>query len=131
MVDIDVHPVAVAELMSPRGDVGRATARMAGRVRDRAKQYAPVNTGLLRNSITSELIDSSQNNLTYRIGSDVPYAKYQESGTNGPIYPRYARALAFKIGGRTVFAKHVRGVPAVHFLERALNEVVTTENLRG
>lgn len=49
-----------------------------------AKSLAPVKTGALRGSITFEL-----RGMQVRVGSDLPYAKYQEFGT------RYVQPRAF------------------------------------
>lgn len=120
------HDARWAYLMSQDGDVGQATARAAGRIRDRGKEFAPVRTGLLRNSINSVRVPGLADSIHYRIGTDVFYATYQEHGT-GPIYPRRARALAWKgQAGGFVFAAHTRGVPAVRFMGRAAAE--TTAN---
>lgn len=115
-----VHERQVAALMA--GDISRGTARAAGRLRDRAKMNAPVDTGLLRNSINAELAQQTPLTITWRVGTDVSYAPYQEHGT-GPIFARRAPMLVFKIGNRWVRTYSTRGVPAVHFLKRAADEV--------
>jgi bacteriophage HK97-gp10 putative tail-component len=118
-----VHGSEIARMMSPSGDVGRATARAAGRVRDRAKRYAPVRTGLLRNSIIARPVMSDPRKAQYTVGTDVDYGRYQEEGT-GPIFARWAPYLVFKTrDGRWVRTYSTRGVPAVHYLHRALSEL--------
>jgi hypothetical protein len=72
--------------------------RLAKGAKARARVYCPVDTSKLRNSI-----DAVPDIRTMRIyiGSDVFYAGFQEKGTD-------------------------HGVPAVHFLERGLNEEVAS-----
>lgn len=105
-------------MMSPGGDVGRKTAKAAGRIRDRAKGNVSVETGLLRNSIVAELHQQTPTSVTWRIGSDVEYAPYQEHGT-GPIFARRAPLLVFQINGRWISTYSTRGVPAQLYLARA------------
>lgn len=107
-------------MLGPTGDVGRAGARAAGRIRDRAKAFAPVDTGLLRNSIVAELKQQTPNSVVWTIGSSAPYAAYQEFGT-GPIFARRAPMLVFKVGNQWVRTYSTRGVPATHFLQKALD----------
>jgi HK97 gp10 family phage protein len=122
-----INDAEVTALFSPTGDVGRAARRAAGRVRDRAKQNAPVLTGALRNSITSTQVSQTKTTIVYRIGSPIKYAIFQERGT-GPIFPRRAPALVFKTrGGKWVRTGKTRGVPAVHYLERALRSLTEAD----
>ena len=123
-----IHRDEIVKMMAPSGEVGRASMRAAGRVRDRAKENAPVDTGLLRNSIIAELEEQGPTSIVWRIGSNVFYAPYQELGT-GPIYARRAPYLVFKIGNRWVRTYSTRGVPAVHYLERAIDDL-TVEDFR-
>lgn len=123
---VQVHYGQIYAMMSPGGEVGRAAARAAGRIRDRAKRKAPVDTGLLRNSIISELKTQTPTSVTWRIGTNVFYAPFQEHGT-GPIYARRAPLLVFKIGNRWISTYSTRGVPARHYLQNALNETVITD----
>jgi hypothetical protein len=122
-IKVVIHETEIARIMNPQGYVGRATARAAGRVRDRAKRYAPVNTGLLRNSITSTQKISVPLRAVYTIGTPLAYGLYQEEGTR-PIFARRAPFLVFKTkDGRWVRTYSTRGVPAVHYLRRALSEL--------
>jgi hypothetical protein len=123
-----VHHENITAMMLPDGEVGRATMRDAGNVRDRAKRLATVDTGLMRNSIVAELYEQTPRHIIWRIGSSVFYAPFQEKGT-GPIHARRAPLLVFKIGNRWVSTYSTRGVPAVRFLARAI-EAVTVEDFR-
>jgi hypothetical protein len=116
---IIVHRSEIALMMSPVGEIGRGAARAAGKVRDRAKRYATVNTGLMRNSIFATLEEQGLYSITWRIGTPVDYAIYQEEGT-GPIFARRAPILTYKIGNRWISTYSTSGVPAVRFLTRAI-----------
>lgn len=113
----------------PAGEVGRATRRAAGRVRDRAKQNAPVLTGALRNSITSKQTKQGATSISWTIGSPIKYALPQERGT-GPIFARRAPMLHFKTrNGQWVRTFSTKGVPAVHYLERAIDTLTEADFL--
>lgn len=60
-------------------------------------------------------------------GADAPEGVFQEYGTQGPyvIEARVAKALAFEVGGQTVFAKHVvhPGLPARSFMQSTADEL--------
>jgi len=120
---VRINDTEFARMMSPAGDVGKATRRAAGRVRDRAKKNAPVLTGALRSSIVSTLTVQTGSKITYEIGSPVAYAIYQEKGV-GPIFARRAPFLHFKTrGGSWVQTLSTGGVPAVHYLEDAIDSL--------
>lgn len=128
-VRVVIRRGAVAHMMSPTGEIGRASARAAGAIRDRAKENAPVDEGLLRNSIVSELAEQTATRIVWRVGTNVEYAIYQELGT-GPIFARRAPYLVFKVGGKWVRTYSTRGVPAVRYLTRAV-EATTSADFRG
>lgn len=119
---IVVHKAKIALMMSPSGSVGRAAQRAAGRVRDRAKENVSVDTGLLRNSINSELQEQGLYNIVWRIGTNLDYGYWQEVGTP-PIYARRAPMLHFKVGNRWVKTYSTKGVPAQRYLTRAVDAV--------
>lgn len=72
--------------------VEKETAYAALEVEDKAKNFAPVDTGRLRASITtqkvgglagaSRFIRGMASRVTYLVGTNVKYAKEQEFGTN-------------------------------------------------
>jgi len=109
--------------------VGHAAMRAAGKVRDRAKENSPVDEGLLRNSIISELSSQGLYSVTWRIGTNVEYAYWQEVGT-GPIYARRAPFLVFQVKGKWVRTYSTKGVPAARYLTRAI-EHTTARDFAG
>lgn len=85
-----------------------------------------MDTGRLRASIRVERRSFFGLRQRWTVGSDVEYAPMVNGGTRPHIIrPRRAKALRFKVGGRTVYAKVVRhpGTRARPFLDRALREV--------
>ena len=113
----------------PNGEIGKAVHRAAGRVRDRAKENAPVLTGALRASITSTLVKQGKTSISYTIGSPIKYAIWQEQGT-GPIFARRAPMLHFRTrNGQWVRTYSTRGVPAVHYLEKAIDALSPSDFL--
>lgn len=120
-----------ADLAYASGEgIARAAAETvrsyAGAIQQLARQYAPVSTGRLRDSIIVTFTSATQ----AVIGPTVDYGAYQEFGTGsrgefpgGPyvIRPRNARALAFKVDGHLVVTKEVHhpGVPPVAYMRRA------------
>ncbi len=78
---VDIDQEALARLFNdPKGPVGRDLKRRGSNVEFLAKQLVPVDTGLLRASITSSL-GHDEHGLFAGIGSDVDYAIYVEYGT--------------------------------------------------
>jgi hypothetical protein len=111
------------------GPVVRKVTADTRRVQAYAKQYAPVDKGPLRASITAEVTSNpARQTVTGRVESRLPYAIYQELGTGiygprgAPIRPKRAKRLVFKPKGSNqfVFAKQVRGAPPQRYLTRAL-----------
>jgi len=88
-------------------EVFREFAKTAAKVEADAKRNAPVarkkghQGGTLRRSITSKTTRIGNDKFEARVGTNVFYAPYQESGTK-------------------------RGIPALHYLENAFNS-----NLEG
>lgn len=126
-VKVELDRAALKRLSSPGGMIDASVAKAAGRVRDNAKRIiyseGRVQTGALAQSIVSQRSVSSAAGAIYTVSSDLKYAIYQHEGVRGPIYPRRAKMLRFKVGGRTVFARSVRGFKGIKFLERALREL--------
>lgn len=109
--------------------IGAASSQAVNRgsitVMSRAKAFAPVDTGRLRNSITRTQPAMVSGGLwTSVVYTDLEYGMYQEYGTraHGPVR---AKALRFKPKGSSkyVFAKWVRGVPAKRYMQRAFDSL--------
>lgn len=116
---------------------------LANKVQNAARRNAPVDTGRLRASITTEF--GKEGGRAYaRIGSNVSYALFQEEGTGvhgpmgRPITPKGSSVLRWPVknnsgsgrrrfrNGKTdryAYAKSVRGAPAVHYLRDALDQL--------
>lgn len=94
-------------------------------VQGKAKELAPVDKSTLRKSILREVTADFG-----KVGSNIPYAKYQEFGTGvygpkgSPIVPKRAKFLAWQSkGGQWIRARSVAGVKPRHFLQGGLDEL--------
>jgi hypothetical protein len=119
-------------LASPSGGLAKDLVKRAIRVQTAAKrnlQRPPqrVNTGLLRASITWQLLQL-HGYPAVRIGTNVKYARYVHDGTGlyGPkhsyITPKRGKYLVFKLAGEPgmIFAKRVKGMRPNPFLKDAM-----------
>ena len=85
-------------------------------IRNELVTTCPVDTGNLKNSIRVEIVD---NKITIFMPE---YALYLEYGTGiygplkRPITPKEGKALKFSIGGKTIFAKSVKGMTPQPFI---------------
>ena len=119
----DNSPKLIAEEF--KGVIGRAAFTLEGK----AKGYAPRKTGVLASSIHTEGPSISGVEVSARVGTNLSYAPYQEFGTGiyagkGMITPKRAKVLAWRDGGRWVFARAVKGVPARKYFQRAREETL-------
>lgn len=130
-------------IASPLGGVAKDLLKRGARVESRAKRNLSggtgtgprrVDTGLLRNSVHSQLIKHHQG-LAVRVGTGVYYARWVHDGTGiyGPkhmkITPKTAQALVFrsktygakkgKFAGKVV-VRSVKGMRGNPFLADAL-----------
>lgn len=110
--------------------------RFADRVANRAKIYAPQDTGRLRNRIVPRpAFVLTATRVQCYVVADTRYAVWQHEGTGiyGPyrrrITPRRARFLRFywKKRGAIVFYRSVRGTPATKYLIKAVRDVCTED----
>jgi phage gpG-like protein len=83
-------------------------------------------SGRLRNSINTQ-VQQSSTEVTATVETNVPYAGYQEFGVphSWPITATSARALAFEVGGQTIFRKSVMHppLPERSFMRSSLREM--------
>lgn len=99
----------------------RALEICGGTAEGYAKQLCPVNTGVLRNSISHE----QRNENTEAVGTNVTYAPYVEFGHNQEP-GRYVPAI-----GKRLVASHVAGkpylCPAVEEHQDEYEKIIRTE----
>lgn len=121
-VDIDIHRAILNPYLMRRSELSARSAAEA--TRDRARRFAPKDTGKGARSIDIRMVRSSPAGTRYSVGSDLAYMAYQNEGT-GPIHARPGSVLVFKPKGSSVFIfrPRTRGVPATRFMQRALNSL--------
>lgn len=103
--------------------VSQAVRKSAFDIQARAQAMAPVDTGNLKGSISTEIAGDG---LSAEVTANADYAAHVEYGTAPHVIrPRNASMLAFKVGGVTVFAKEVNhpGTAAQPFMTPAAEEV--------
>lgn len=139
---VDQQGMAKA-LTGPQGEATLLVARAARQVENSAKMKSPVDKGVLRNSISADPSPKvSGLKVTSGVTASANYAMAVHEGVkggkiitpkagsyalayrSGAIRPGTARALAFQIGGRTVFAASVKqgAQKARPFLRNAATE---------
>lgn len=125
---IDPHATAkvMDRLVGPA--VERATRRGADYAREEITIAGRVDTGLMRAQTMPETRTFGLQ-ARGRIVTRTPYARWQHEGTRTPIVPRRARALRFRPrgAGGWVYARRVRGVQGVPWLNRALSRIRRTD----
>jgi Bacteriophage HK97-gp10, putative tail-component len=124
MADLDIDIPELAGLVRRYGNIGsvvqdelrRAGDRSGAIVVRRAVLKVRRKTGALARSVAFATTVSGFAVET-KVGTDVKYGRYLDEGTGiygpkgAPIRPTRAKFLVFEIGGKTVFARSVRGVP--------------------
>lgn len=130
---VEVNDAVIQKMLrSPKGQVARGIYKIGKKVERKAKRLVPVDHGILRNSINTELI--IRRGPVARIGTKVKYALYVHEGTgiHGPkgqlIKPKKGKVMVFtsrKTGG-LVFARSTKGMKGTPYLRNALIAVVGT-----
>lgn len=133
-VTIRLDPAAVERVVggAAREGVRRAANRTNTRAREGITSAGRVNTGQMRDRMTSvEASWSKPLSPVYLVYTDVYYAGWQERGVQGPIYPVRAKALRFKPKGSSVyvFAAWVRGFEGAFFMKRAYEQLTQKDYL--
>jgi HK97 gp10 family phage protein len=117
-----------------RNGIARAVTRLAIETQRLVQQklsgsVLKVRTGVLRSSINYK-VEQSSTSVTATVGTNVKYAAINEFGGRTPpheILPKKARALAFELNGKTIFAMSVHHpgskIPERSFLRSALKEM--------
>lgn len=130
-VEIRVNNVALQNMLrNPKGQVARGILKIGKKVERRAKRLVPVDQGVLRNSISTELI--IRKGPVARIGTKAKYALYVHEGTGiygprgVPITPKHSKVMVFtsRKTGNLVYARSVKGMKGTPYLRDALLEVV-------
>jgi hypothetical protein len=123
-VHVDIDPTLIERALRRPGGIGeRLLRRRAERVAARARELAP---GTMADHITTRVEDTGQGLAAYVISEHLA-TQYVIYGTRPHIIrPRRARALRFRVGGRTVYAAYVHhpGTRPNDFLGRALREAL-------
>jgi HK97 gp10 family phage protein len=114
-----------------RSGIARAVTRLCIETQALVQQklsgsVLKVRTGTLRSSVNFK-VDQTATAVTGTVGTAVKYAGYHEFGVphSWEIRPKSARALAFELNGKTIFAKRVihPPLPERSFLRSALREM--------
>lgn len=130
-VEIHVNEVALQKMLrNPKGQIARGILKIGKKVERKAKRLVPVDHGVLRNSINTELI--IRKGPVARIGTKVKYALYVHEGTGiygpkkMPITPKHSKVLVFtsRKTNQLVFARSVKGMKGTPYLRNALIAVV-------
>lgn len=111
------------------GPVGRAVREVTERTARKTRQRAPVDTGELRASVTTEY-EARTTRITGTVWVNARHSRPVQLGTGiygpsgRPIRPRRAQVLAFpsRGGGGMVFARQVRGQRPQPFQVQALRD---------
>lgn len=127
----NVDANGIHAVMGPNGLVATKGMLVIGRRIERvAKEMCPVDRGRLRSSIAARL-EVGDNGLPMTVvGTNVEYAAFVHEGTGiygpkrTPITPKSGSVLVFKVAGKQVFARSVKGMPGRPFLRSAMEQVV-------
>ena len=116
--------------------IARAVTRLALELQRLVQQklsgpVLKVRTGVLRSSINYQVTQTATG-ATATVGTNVKYGRFHEFGVphSWEIRPRSARALAFEVGGQTIFSMHVTHppLPERSFLRSSLREMTPHVN---
>ena len=123
-MDVEVKIEGMNELMKDLADSGAnskrlvtsALANSSNKIQSEARKRAPHRTGSLQRSILAYLkypLAIVQVNEKYGVYIEQGTGIYGPEGR--PIRPVKAKVLVFKIGGRTIFTKEIKGIRAKPF----------------
>lgn len=134
-----IDQARVAQQFRAGGLVYVWVQRVTGGIATKGKLYAPVDTGYLRNSITSAVRSGGSTEVVGMVGASAEYAAHVHEGTRPHIIrPKGGKALRFtghvgpnttgRTGTQVIYARSVShpGTKGRPFLRRAM-----TEELRG
>jgi hypothetical protein len=121
---VTLHPAAIHQyLQGPGGEVHRLVGSVARKTEALAKANARVDTGRGRASGNHSVTNVGPL-VVGRVAFSAKHMLYQHEGTGiyagrPPIRPKKAKVLVFQVGGRTVYARQVRGIRGDKFLVKA------------
>jgi len=129
-VGVTIREQGIRQLTA--GPVASWTRALAGRVKNRAQSLSPVETGLLRRSITAHPPRVAGFHVRATIATATGYGLYPEEGTGifGPkgrvIKPRTKPFLVFQPRGlgHVIRTRSVLGQKPQHFMRDALTAIV-------
>lgn len=81
-------------------EVDKIVERVALEVQRSAKVYAPVDTGTLQGSITSQRETSTEQVVSFLVGTNIHYAAHQEFGTSRMAAHPYLGPAIAEIGAK-------------------------------
>jgi hypothetical protein len=113
-----------------RGELAKALNEAVIFMSRKARGYAPIDNGALRDSLSSGVIyaDPTAKEMFSSVGTNLRYGVYQEFGTgiyagNPPIRPKRAKVLRWKSkGGKLIFAKQVKGSRPTKFMQKSRDD---------
>lgn len=109
-------------LFGPSGPVYSAAVEASQRVVTGARAQAHRKTGELRGSIRALPPRQVGRRLDIVVEATAPHARIHHEGRRA-ITAKPGRRLVFQVGGKKVFAKHVRGVAPNRYLSDQLAKV--------
>ena len=123
-IRFDIDEAAVQRMLTSRGGlVGRRVEEVTERVATAVQVRAPVREGHLKASVRTAYSSTAGEVVGY-VYSDLDYSVYVQRGTGlyGPRgQPIRGRPiLVFEVGGRTVFAREVKGQHSNPFMIEGL-----------
>lgn len=89
----------------------------------RIKSNSPKRSGALSRS----WVESQVGALKHKVATSIKYARWVNDGTGiygsgRPITPKRAKYLRFTIGGRTIYAKSVRGQKGQKYVDKTVSQ---------
>lgn len=113
-----------------RGRIRFGLEQFLNKIADTARAIVPVKTGRLQGSLAYEVSELGNGTVSGKVGTNVKYGKWVEFGTGlyGPhktvIVPTQAKALSWRVAGKRVFAKYVKGMRARPFMMPAFEKIL-------
>jgi len=113
-----------------QGKIRFGLEQFLNKIADTARAIVPVRTGRLQGSLAYEISELGGGKISGKVGTNVKYGKWVEFGTGlyGPhktvIVPTQAKVLSWRVKGKRVFAKYVKGMRARPFMMPAFEKIL-------